>query len=150
MSGVAGREVPIEDPEEAIHKRRCRGRQQRHDKGFGEDKGRLERPTEAKQEKAGQTKPTSLFHLPGVEPRNAEQEEEAHGRLQRGDDCPCAGGDGRKNVRWMDRLNAREFALTLSLDHRLHSIANSINTAIGFKASGKSLGVLTFRNPAAI
>ena len=32
--------------------------------------------TEAKQEIAGQTKPPGLFHLPGVEPRHAEQAEE--------------------------------------------------------------------------
>ena len=74
-------------------KRRCRGRQQRHDKGFGEDKGRLERPTEAKQEKAGQTKPTGLFYLPGIDCGNAEQEEEAHGELESSDDCPCTCGD---------------------------------------------------------
>ena len=42
-------------------------------------KGTCERKEEAKQEIAGQTQPTGLFHLPGVDPRNAEQAEEAHG-----------------------------------------------------------------------
>ena len=80
-------------PQEAIHKLGRRGRQQRQDKGCGEDKGRLERPTEAQQEKACQTKPPGLFHLPGVDPCPAQQEEEAHGVLQGGDDGPGAGGD---------------------------------------------------------
>src|ERR687893_520262 len=56
----------------------------------------------------GKIKPPGPFHLPGVDPRNADEEQEAHDRLQGGDDCPCAGGDRRQNVGWMDRLNDRE------------------------------------------
>ena len=59
---------PIGAPQEVIHKSGGRGCQQRQDKGCGEHKGRLERPTEAQQEIAYQTSPPGLFHLPGVEP----------------------------------------------------------------------------------
>ena len=48
---------------------------------------------EAKHEIAGQTKPTGLFQLPGVDPSNAEQTEETHGDAQVVDDCPSTGGD---------------------------------------------------------
>ena len=88
---VAG--SPIDDPQVGLHKFRRRGRQHGKDIDFGEDKARLERPRETEQKIAGQTKPAGLFHLPGIETGNAEQEKEAHGQLQGGDDRPCAGGD---------------------------------------------------------
>ena len=62
--------------------------------------------TEAKQEIAGQTKPPGLFHLPGVEPRHAEQAEEAHGGgFKDVDDCPWVVVTDERTFRWMDRLN---------------------------------------------
>ncbi len=68
-------------------------RQQRQDKGLEEGKARHDHQPEAKQEKAGQTKPTGRFHLPGVEPRNAEQAEEGHADGQGVGDYPNVGGD---------------------------------------------------------
>jgi hypothetical protein len=46
--------------------------------------------------------------MTGVDPRNTEQGEETHGRGIDVDDRPSGGGDRRKNVGWMDRLDARE------------------------------------------
>src|SRR5918995_6057326 len=100
--------MPPGDPQIAIHKPRRRARQRRRDEGFGEDEGRLEPPTDDQQEEAGQAEPTGLVNLPGVDPRNADEEKEAHGKLQGDYDRPCAGSDRRKDVGWMDRLDARE------------------------------------------
>ena len=55
-----------------------------------------EHKPEAQQEKARQTHPTGLFHLPGVDPRDAKQAEEGHDDGQGVDDGPHAGGDGRQ------------------------------------------------------
>src|SRR3712207_6940161 len=54
------------------------------------------------------SEPTGLVRLPSVEACQAEQAEDAHGRLCRLDDCPCVGGDRRKNVgdRKSTRLNS--------------------------------------------
>jgi hypothetical protein len=46
--------------------------------------------------------------MTGVDPRNTEQGEETHGRGKDVDDRPSGGGDRRKNVGWMDRLNDHE------------------------------------------
>ena len=77
-------------------------RQHRQNKGFGEDIGRLERPTKTKEEKADQTQPTGPVRLSGVEPRDTEQSKDWHGGLEGSDDDECAGIE-----RWMGWLNCQ-------------------------------------------
>jgi hypothetical protein len=98
--------VPIDDPEVAVDKLRRRRRQSGQHKSFDEDESRLNAPRKPEHEVSHETKPTSLFHLPGIEPGDAEQDEEAHCELESGDDDPRGGRDRRKLVTGMDRLNA--------------------------------------------
>ena len=62
----------------------------------------------AKHEEAGQTQPTGLFHLPGVEPRQAEQPKEAQGSRKNVDVYPGGTSDGGKNVHGMEHSNHEE------------------------------------------
>src|SRR5919112_2626206 len=100
--------MPPGDPQQAVHEPRRRARQRRRDEGFGEDEGRLEPPTDEQKQESNYAQPTGLVNLPGVDAGDADEEKEAHARLEGCDDGPRAGVDRRDDIWRMDRLDEGE------------------------------------------